>query len=231
MTTVKELGAVNLRDLGGQVGQDGRKVRHGLLFRSEFPNYLDGEGVAVLRVRTALDLRRAEELALESHHWAEWGVRHHHVPLTAGGASSWRAGYQRYLEEGPTAVVDAVSTLISPGALPAIFFCAAGKDRTGVVATLVLSVLGVHHDSILRDHARSAVGIDQIVARLAPTPPYAAQLDGLSVHDLAPHPDFVTSLLDWLDVRGGSESWLISNGVEADHLTTFREMLLEPATS
>jgi protein-tyrosine phosphatase len=233
VSAVNALGAANLRDLGGLPGRDGRHLRHGLLFRSEFPIYLDeeGDGASLLGIRTAVDLRRPEEVAHESQPWDAWGVTHHQVALTAGGLSSWRAGYHGYLEDGPAAVVEAVSVIVRPGSVPALFFCAAGKDRTGVVATLLLSVLGVDRATILRDHGRTAAGIDRIVARLAPTAPYVDQLAGLTAHDVAPHPELVTRLLDWVDARGGAVAWLVANGVPAPDLDTFQNTVLEPATS
>lgn len=229
MSALDTLGAANLRDLGGLVGRDGRRLRHGLLFRSEFPVYLDaaGDAIGLLGVRTVLDLRRDDEVAHETHPWSAWGVTHRQVPLDAGGDSSWRAGYQAYLEEGPELVAEAVATVVAPGALPALFFCAAGKDRTGVVAALLLSVLGVDREAVMADHLRTAAGIDRIVDRLVVAPPYKDQLAGLTRDDLAPHPELLTRLLDWVDARGGAEEWLVERGVRAEHLESFRTHALE----
>jgi protein tyrosine/serine phosphatase len=43
--------------------------------------------------------------------------------------------------------------------LPLVFHCAAGKDRTGVVAAIVLSVLGVSDDDIATDYSLSRLGM------------------------------------------------------------------------
>lgn len=232
MSALDTLGAANLRDLGGHPTQDGHQVRFGLLFRSEFPVYLDaeGDGATLLGLRTVVDLRRDDELAHESHPWPEWGVRHVQVPLSAGGESSWRAGYHSYLEAGAEHVVAAIRVLVGADAAPALFFCAAGKDRTGVVAAITLAVLGVAREVILEDHLRSAAGIDRIVARLAPTTPYRSQLAGVTSDDVRPDAAHVELLLDWLDARGGVEQWLVDNGVPAPELDAFRDRMLVAVT-
>src|SRR3546814_1714371 len=46
-------------------------------------------------------------------------------------------------------------TLVASGS-PALFHCAAGKDRTGVVAAMVLGLVGVPHDEITADYHASA---------------------------------------------------------------------------
>ena len=46
--------------------------------------------------------------------------------------------------------------LAQPGALPAVFHCAAGKDRTGILAGLLLSSLGVSDDDVVADYALTA---------------------------------------------------------------------------
>jgi protein-tyrosine phosphatase len=63
--------------------------------------------------------------------------------------------YMEMLEVGRPAITAAVRLLAEPGRLPAVFFCAAGKDRTGVVAALLLSSLGVDDEAITADYHTS----------------------------------------------------------------------------
>jgi protein-tyrosine phosphatase len=59
------------------------------------------------------------------------------------------------LGEGPEAVREAIDLLGEPEALPAVVYCAAGKDRTGVIVALVLSLVGVDRATIAADYALS----------------------------------------------------------------------------
>jgi protein-tyrosine phosphatase len=51
-----------------------------------------------------------------------------------------------------------------PGAFPAVFHCAAGKDRTGLLAALLLGALGVDDEIIVHDYALTRAGMDRIRA-------------------------------------------------------------------
>ena len=66
--------------------------------------------------------------------------------------------YSDMLATGGADVRRAIDVLAAPGALPAVFHCAAGKDRTGLLAVLVLGPLGVPHDDIVADYALDAPG-------------------------------------------------------------------------
>jgi len=52
-----------------------------------------------------------------------------------------------------------VEELSAPGTLPAVMLCAAGKDRTGLAAAIVLRMLGVCEAGVLADYVRSREGI------------------------------------------------------------------------
>ena len=77
------------------------------------------------------------------------------APAPAGDDLAER--YLWYLDVGRQSLVDALDLLAEPASLPLVFHCAAGKDRTGVLAALVLDILGVDrrgHRGRLRDHRR-----------------------------------------------------------------------------
>ncbi|QBX55963.1 tyrosine-protein phosphatase [Nocardioides seonyuensis] len=223
-------GALNLRDLGGLVGSDGRRVRRGRMFRSEYPGFADladGAAVRSLGLRTVVDLRRGTEMSFECVPWAEHGVDHHRFPLSAGGESSWRARYHAYLTSRPDTVVEAVRLVTTAAAHPVLFHCAAGKDRTGVVAALVLLVLGVSEEEVVADYVLTETSLDLVLERLASAGPYAEMLAGSSLDDQLPRARNMQGLIDWLAERGGAREWLQANGLSHGHLETFREQVLE----
>lgn len=157
-------GCVNFRDLGGWRTADGRRVRSGRLFRSDALHRVTPGDLARLRgeldVRTLIDLRSSHEVAKEGRGpLCEGPVAYHHLPffdtperdparqLPEGGLA---AIYLAMLRFARAPISRALETLAaSPGA--AVFHCAAGKDRTGVLSAVVLGSLGVLDEDIVED--------------------------------------------------------------------------------
>jgi protein-tyrosine phosphatase len=111
---------------------------------------------------------------------------------------------------------------------PALVHCAAGKDRTGVVVALALSVAGVRRDAIIADYAASAERVGQVMARLGAAPVYAAAIDGRPVLEHVPRAETMAAFLDQLDSRyGGTLAWLAGHGFGPDDARLLRAQLLE----
>jgi len=170
----------NFRDIGGYGTADGRVVRWGQVFRSDSLHRLtsaDCRELAALGVRTVVDLRSTEELG-EGRYAAADEVAFHHVPLFEGDALPFTPTAhdgpeppdgEVYLaiahdDFGATAVVAALEC-IARGEHPVVFHCAAGKDRTGLVAALVLTLCGVPDDAIVTDFAFTESRMPEIIAR------------------------------------------------------------------
>ncbi|MBZ5738374.1 tyrosine-protein phosphatase [Nocardioides mangrovi] len=223
-------GSFNVRDLGGLATADGRSVRAGAVFRSDYPAFAereDGADVRRLGLRTVVDLRRGTEAAVERVPWEDHGVAYHRCPITAFEKSSWEARYAAYLQDRPETVVEAVELVLSPANHPVLFHCAAGKDRTGLVAALVLSVLGVPEEEIVADYALSADSVVHIVGRLNGIDLYRELFGELDADAQHPHPEHMEGLLAWLRAYGGAERWLLDHGLGADRIAAARSALLE----
>lgn len=221
-------GSHNLRDLGGLVTRSGLTVREGKVFRSDYPAFVEKSPAAAseLGLRTVIDLRRGTEVAVECVNWMRHGVAYERWPLIAGARSSWHARYAAYLLHRPESVVGAVRAVMRPAGHAVLFHCAAGKDRTGVVAALLLSVLDVADEDVIADYALSAASVPHVLARLKEIDLYAAMLQGDSVADQEPRAELMRDLLTWLDERGGAEAWLLGQGVPLAELAAFREAML-----
>lgn len=161
-------GCRNFRDLGGYVTRWGASVRWRRVFRSDSLHRMTARDARTLErdlgVRTVVDLRSMAEL--EAFGWGPLEgsrVRHRHLPLEIGlprGADGpWTdglLGLYRSLAGGEgRRLVEALDVLADPRVLPAVVFCGAGKDRTGVVAALLLGALGVPDEAIVVDYART----------------------------------------------------------------------------
>jgi protein-tyrosine phosphatase len=223
-------GLLNLRDLGGLPTLDGRRVRRGVLFRSDYPALVgDSEvsrAVTRLGLRAVVDLRARREAEFECVAWSDYGVDYHQCPISSGG-SSWHAGYHLYLTHRPETVASALRVLLQPGLGPALFHCAAGKDRTGTVAALLLSALGVADTEVVADYVLSAGSVAGVLARLEGAAPYLKVLEGETAHTQRPRGESMQAFLDWLSVAGGAQAWLLDHGIERAVLEEAQAGLLE----
>jgi protein-tyrosine phosphatase len=141
----------------------------------------------------------------------------------------WSAAntYLRYLVERPDSVVAALR-LVASTTGATVVHCAAGKDRTGVVVALALEEVGVDREVIVADYARSTERMAQIMARLAATPVYAADLEGRSLDSHAARRETMETFLADLDARfGGPSGWLRAHGFRDEDGVALRRRILD----
>ncbi|MPZ27270.1 MAG: protein-tyrosine-phosphatase [Micromonosporaceae bacterium] len=229
----------NFRDVGGYPGQDGRPVRWRRLFRSDTLSGLgevDRAEFLELGVRTVVDLRRSSEVEQQGR-VPQWdGLVHRgiapehrewfHTPYR-DGADPIRYLADRYrdmAEEGAAGLATAVGVIADEQAAPVVVHCVAGKDRTGVICALTLSLLGVADADIDADYARSTAGNQRYVAW--------ARANGQP--DLEMLPWFrspagtIQLFLAELRQRHGSvERYLTGAGLDPEQITTLRAHLLQ----
>ncbi len=173
-------GVFNFRDMGGYRASEGRFVAWRRLFRADGLHRLSEEGVRAfegLGIRTVIDLRTGGEI--DEHGIVAngtVGVDHHHVPLLD---RTWSRAdvtdhpsheliaslYLDMLLGGAERFAHALRLLAVEDTYPVVFHCAAGKDRTGVLAAIVLGALGVSDSDVVADYVLSRVGVNRWVAR------------------------------------------------------------------
>jgi protein-tyrosine phosphatase len=173
-------GPVNFRDVGGYATTDGGTVRWGRVYRSDSLHHLtpdDGPKLAAIGIKNAIDFRADDELdRIGIGHLGQLQIRHVHLPtvdraLHTVRPPNWEppesaaAVYGIMLRTGAAAYAEALRTLADADTLPAVFFCMAGKDRTGVFGAVLLGLLGVGDDDIVADYALTHEVVDQILAR------------------------------------------------------------------
>jgi protein tyrosine/serine phosphatase len=245
-------GSFNFRDLGGWRTNDGRSVRWNKLYRADSVHLLTEADVerahAELGIRTLIDLRSDAEvqfgglgalagLVVARYH-APIGGHPRSQPIDAavpvGAASSDRspdAMVERYLailENSSDLVVEAVRHLAREDALPAVFFCAAGKDRTGVLAAVVLGALGVRGEDIVADYVLTEESIEAIITRFARNDGAPAMYRELPPSHFAPVAETMERVLDGVRSRYGSfADYLTSHGLGSDELRSLRASLIE----
>lgn len=183
-------------------------------------------------VKAVLDLRSAEEIARRPSPFepADYGPLYLHVPLIddelADGLAKIPDMADRYRlildERGPA--FGQVMTTIAHVDAPLVFHCFAGKDRTGLVAALLLSLAGVEDTAIAADYAQTD---DQMASRyaewLAAAPP--DRVDAMR-DELRCPPEWMLGALGHVkDSWGGVEEYLAAGGVEASDVARLKVKL------
>ena len=228
----------NFRDLGGYPTASGRKVRTGLLYRSDSLAKLAGDDLArfeELGVRTVIDLRYPFEIAARGRVPALAGLEFHNISI------EHRPYHQPCLdpsiEPGPffaekyaELAVDGVAELrqaldvIASTTEPLAFHCATGKDRTGIIAALVLSLLDVSREDVVRDYALTASATPKFIADWYADPANPPlRWPGYGTAPAAAMELF----LDWLTATYGSvPAYVSSLGLPASAVQRLRDRLL-----
>jgi protein-tyrosine phosphatase len=173
-------GPVNFRDIGGYATTSGRRVKWGLVYRSDSLHHLteaDGPRLAKIGIRTALDFRAHDELdRIGIGQLGNLDIKHVHVPTVDQVLHTVRPPdavipgtvaeiYLRMMEAGSKAYAGALRTLVEADALPAVYFCMAGKDRTGVFSAFILGLLGVGDLDIVADYVLTHDVVEKIHER------------------------------------------------------------------
>src|SRR4051812_6577947 len=248
-------GALNFRDLGGYVGRDGRTVRWGRVYRSDALHALterDLATIAELGLRSVFDLRWSHERerqptaiptsdGMRSGHLMVGGdpdltnskelmeqILDGSLPEADDGFMAQM--YADMLRDGATTFGRLLTHLAEDDWLPALFHCTAGKDRTGISAALLLSVLGVDDETILDGYELSTkYRSNTRIEELRPT----LEAAGVDVEKVRPflsarRPVMEATLAHLRDDHGGVEQYVLGPaGVAEATLDRLRELLLD----
>jgi protein-tyrosine phosphatase len=235
-------GAVNFRDLGGYATLDGQRTRWRVLFRADGLGELTEPDLAVLRqlgVRTVVDLRSGDEVEQSRFDVAAHPVTFHHFPFIkslpqpdefAQAPGFLGTQYTEMLDLATSQIVGALTALAAPEARPAVFHCTAGKDRTGLLSALVLSLLGVPEETVVADYALSGAAMARLREKLKLKYPDGKLFIDDSDAIFSADPAHMVALFAHLRQRYGTVAdYAAEVGVPADVVDRLREALLEPA--
>ena len=216
-------GCANVRDLGG-IGTRGRRIRRGAIVRADALDRLSAAGWAALEahgVRTVIDLRNSDELG-EDVAPRPPGLTMHHLPLDGVEDmefwQDWHGRpefgtpiyYRPFLDHFPerTAAVFTAIARAEPGGVAV--HCGIGRDRTGLIAILLLALAGAGPEEIAADYALSEARV-----------PFG-QIGTFYEDRGIAAADVIAALLAELDV----EAYLRAAGVSEDDLEAIRARLL-----
>ena len=232
----------NFRDVGGYPGLDGRTVRWRRLFRSDALHRLgeaDAEAFTALGVRTVIDLRRPHEIERYGRIAEEHGLDYHNLVLEHVDWEQvehpadtvherWLADrYLNFAEDGRSGIRESLRLIADPAKAPVIVHCMAGKDRTGTVCALALSLLGVADQDIAEDYALTTSAMAPLTAYLMQQHPESVQGNE---HMFDSPPEAMVMFLAGLRrLHGSVENYVRDIGLTDEEIATMREHLLGPA--
>jgi protein-tyrosine phosphatase len=144
----------------------------------------DHKVLADLSIATVIDLRTHAEVARLGRIRSSEGYGYHHIPIadvlpdtTDARWSSPEFVAARYLEmlaDADASMRKTLSLAADPRSYPLVFHCAAGKDRTGIVALIILAVTGVSREDIIADYMLTRGAMDRMLAHVTQTSPERA---------------------------------------------------------
>ncbi len=236
-------GVYNVRDLGGHPAKDGRRTRLGRFVRADLLSGLPAESQETLLgygIRTDVDLRTDLETELLPSSFAgRPGIGYHHHDLQGDppppgfdlGAPerSLAYSYVALMDARRSPVRDVLTTLCNGDGSAAVFFCAGGTDRAGIIAALLLAIAGVPDEAIAEGYSLSAQGlVDRFVAEGAPRWMSHDDLVFGRVLETLALPSIMIEMLQLVRQDfGGVESYLRTIGLTAAQIENLRDSFVE----
>lgn len=236
-------GVFNLRDLGGYRAAGGRTIATGRVFRADALGQATERDVAAigrLGLRLVCDLRGDEEVARQPDHLPT-GVAYERSPMLinpnvladySAPDFDWDAYriermYMDMLDRCGETFRHIVARLAQVDSCPFVFHCSGGKDRTGMVAALLLRVLGVPDATIVADYALSERYIRPKVAEFRARLQREGRDPRGAERLFHSPPEAMVQALAYLDERyGTTERYLAAIGVPCPQLGAFRQAML-----
>ncbi|WP_020610701.1 tyrosine-protein phosphatase [Sediminispirochaeta bajacaliforniensis] len=216
-------GVANFRDLGGYPCKNGEATRYGIFFRSTHLHHATEEDLNMLRtahIDTIIDLRYEEERALSPDRIPE-GASYHHISLmgcveakdinvnsSVTDTRTLHRMYRQILSFGQEEIAKTLKILANAGR--AIYHCAAGKDRTGIISMFLLSIADVPKEDIIADYEVSHSYIRDFTSDISGSNYYNMQL-----------------VIEFLEKRyGGAVPYLKAIGIDETTLHTIRSKFI-----
>lgn len=229
---------LNARDLGGYRTYDGRETRWGAIARSDNPAQLTEAGQAAVvdyGIRSMVDLRRPDEVQQHPNPFANpdsHEIAYTNISLVDPGAPSedfttLANDYKRMLDRFPDTIAEIMRTIAHAPEGGVLIHCMGGKDRTGVIAALLLDLVGVPRETIGEDYALTAECLRPRDEEWLENGPGERAERGRLLAQFMPRAEVMLEVLAHLDTRyGGVEGYLRHIGVSPDDVQRLRDRLI-----
>jgi protein-tyrosine phosphatase len=202
--------------------------------RSDDLAQLTPQGVQALAdfgVRTVVDLRWPEEIALNPSPLSSQApqIRYVHASLLADTPARWRELSRScekemwkcvVLEQVRAELREVLRVIASAPAAPLLFHCVAGKDRTGLIAALLLTLADVKPEYIASDYAKSTQMLeDAYLERYRDVDPQDV------IENVRCPEEGVHNMLAYLESHGGIRAYLSGIGLNEMEIARLRARL------
>ncbi len=227
-------GFLNVRDLGGLPLVGGGETRYRAIARSEAPLFLTPAGWDDLHrygIRTLVDLRCPSE----GEYAPVNGIRRVAAPIwefddaelhRRGREKRGRAEhYALWMDYCRSRMANAVAAVADAPKGGVLVHCHAGRDRTGIVSALLLSLAGVPDEAIADDYVASQSALQPRHEELMQTARSDEERRELTLH----HEIEAAAILAALDAAGDVRDYLLEGGATEEQLEGARGRLLPAA--
>jgi protein-tyrosine phosphatase len=240
----------NFRDLGGYRTQGDKVIAWRRLFRSGELRHMTRHDIAILKgeikLNAVIDLRSSSSTrSLGVGLLDELEVKYYCVPLYISlPINSWKYEREKALFLGFTSlgevysyhirqpevgqnIIKVLETIADQDNLPLVFHCNAGQSRSGIIAAVVLSALGVADDDVIQDYTLSAPHMKEFVQRWNNDPQTADIYKTIPPYENEATAESMTFFLETPKRQYGSaRRYLEMHGAEASLFSRLEKALL-----
>ncbi len=211
----------NMRDIGGYSICDNKYIKEGKIIRSNCVTDLDEQELSQLTqmgFKTIIDLRCDNEISKKKGVFVNNNkFQFHHIGLNGNGKipNSKDEVVDSYIEilEGKSQIKE-IFEILNQNEGGVIYYCSAGKDRTGVVTACILKLLGVKDDDIVSDYVASGVFLKDELEE------FSKSVKDRDIYQIInPVPNNMKGLLSYVNNKYGSmEAYLKSCDISEETL-------------
>ncbi|PKM48739.1 MAG: protein-tyrosine-phosphatase [Firmicutes bacterium HGW-Firmicutes-6] len=222
--------SINIRDIGGYTGMDGRKIKWRKVIRSEELAHLSDKDVdyfAALRLKHVFDFRnkskserQADRLPKTAQYHllpifssADMGLDHKDFTQPGVVDEFMRHIYKIQTEDRAQCFAEVLKYLTESSEYPILYHCTNGKDRTGFMTYLILSILGVPEDVILSDYTLTNLTFDESYNLLGNIMSEELGIENYHLWEFyGVKPDWLKISMDYVNTNFGNvETYLMEN--------------------
>ncbi|WP_171014950.1 tyrosine-protein phosphatase [Culicoidibacter larvae] len=217
----------NLRELGGYATKDNAFTNYNVYLRSDCLSELsvnEQECLLSYGVTSVIDLRYNDEILIAEDPFINTiGVAYYNIPLSnnletitetsLGDAYVQMAKDKKFIRHFFKAAATSTGTLL--------FHCSAGKDRTGVVAALLLLLAGVDKEDIIADYQ---VSYSYLQPKFTKMPIVDNEKYGVFLNS---NPENIIQLIDWIEKKYKTiETFLTESGVSISEIAYIKNKFI-----